>query len=390
MCLEWAEASQVKQTVPRAELYALVMIVRSLPFGASIRIGVDAKYLMQGFSRDRSLGASGANGDLWDQYFSILSSNHLSVQFFNVKSHLGYDDIVAGRISVTDLVGNEAADAFAGRGAKLWEVHPADKLDISRLRARAWRIGMRMANVVCDVASKHKQAAIKLNKVDRPQRSLHMLKEELVAMGHSLCFDHDRNKWNCSGCGISFAFNRVQTLALLAKGTCTAVGGPQGPSLDIVASHDKRSQEVHCHPDVFVHDFEPDPFDLGDMDLDGNFDPSGMPAELEQEVVVTSLASSAIGSSERKMLKGQLLLSVGSLPVHTSHRVMYWAGVYYCAKCGCWGTVKTRHLSKPCTQRPSPAGQAALKRLEAGRAPTKPTKLLEGSSARPRLITPGY
>ena len=91
------------------------------------------------------------------------------------------------------------------------------------------------------------------------------------------------------------------------------------------------------------------------MDRDGNFDPLDVPDEPMPQVSAGSgVTQPAVvaAATEHGVPDGKLMLSVGSVPAHTSRRVMFWVVVFFCAKCGCWGTVKTRHLSKPCTQHP--------------------------------------
>ena len=69
---------------------------------------------------------------------------------------MGFSDIAAGSISVIDLIGNEAADAFAKKGAFLWAYPEGMQAQISYLRGRAWRVGMRLAHVVSESVAAYK------------------------------------------------------------------------------------------------------------------------------------------------------------------------------------------------------------------------------------------
>ena len=66
--------------------------------------------------------------------------------------------------------------------------------------------------------------------------------------------------------------------------------------------------------------------------------------------------------------------------------MMQWAGIVYCCKCGCWGTVKVRQLSEPCNLTPTKAGAEALRKILSGKAPSKHTTLRSGVGLRPCLV----
>ena len=345
------------------------------------KIGVDAQYLIDGVGRDRSFSAVGANGDLWDEYFATIHDNNLSVQLFKIKSHLTFNDILAGEISVQDFTGNEAADAFAKRGAQIWAVPPEEKREINVLRRQAWRVGMRLAYAVGDVVEKHKNSLCGMVSVKQPRRSMERLQADLADQGHCVIYDSERRRCSCSRCGISFMLNRTQVTAMLKRGQCTALHAPDDRNSTGLSS--SISQESQC-----VHECD-EPFEMGKMDLDGSFEPLAAPNSDGIDAVEPTHAPTSRPQAEHRVLKGRLYLTVGAKPVHVSHRMMHWAGVYYCARCGSWGTAETRNLQTACPTRPSAAGIAVLKRIEDRRPPTKLTKLLDGKDIRPCLVTPG-
>ena len=137
-----------KQTVPRAELYAVIALLRLRPQGSFTRIGVDCKYVVTGCLRPPSLVATRDNADLWEEYFRLINTKDLEVQIFKIfRSHCGLEDIASGRISIQDFLGNTCADAFARRGADTWEYPWALEQVVRALRGRAWEIGLRIASI---------------------------------------------------------------------------------------------------------------------------------------------------------------------------------------------------------------------------------------------------
>ena len=117
---------------------------------------------------------------------------------------------------------------------------------------------------------------------------------------------------------------------------------------------------------------------MGLMDLDGNF------CETPRDRTV--LAREQPSPSDNLLMQEPVVVGAGCRKVHPSHRMMQWAGVLYCAKCGCWGVSRIVLLAKPCRQTPSCAGVAALKRIHNFKAPTPNIVLVKGSSSRPRQI----
>ena len=60
-----------EQTVPRAELWAAIVLMTRCNANAVARFGIDAAYVTQGVGNRQKL-VKGSNGDLWDIFFIIL------------------------------------------------------------------------------------------------------------------------------------------------------------------------------------------------------------------------------------------------------------------------------------------------------------------------------
>ena len=135
-----------------------------------------------------------------------------------------------------------------------------------------------------------------------------------------------------------------------------------------------------------------DPFGLGSMDLDGQFCPPishGEPAVEEVRDSKCRTGCQNDGSSDSRLIRGELFLGISSKPVHPSHCVMYWAGIHCCSRCGSWGVSRVLNLAKPCTGTPSTAGREALKKIGSKKAPGPNVKLQGGQSLRPVLVIAG-
>ena len=108
------------QTVPRAELFAIWLVVSRVPAG-KLMIVSDSEVNVNIFhksknSRSHALGST--NGDLWKQIFDSLDSKALDFSLFWVPGHLD-SDVSKVRTSVPGYLFalNHIADAFAGRAS---------------------------------------------------------------------------------------------------------------------------------------------------------------------------------------------------------------------------------------------------------------------------------
>ena len=106
-----------RQTVPRAELYAVIQILKLRQTGSTTRIGVDCKYVIKESRLSHLTVAARSNADLWAEYHDLVRVKCLTVALFKVKAHMSVDDVISGVIAPQDFVGNAAGDAFAKRGA---------------------------------------------------------------------------------------------------------------------------------------------------------------------------------------------------------------------------------------------------------------------------------
>ena len=119
-----------RQTVPRAELNAILEAMRTAPPQRTLRCHPDATYVARALPLDaeerRRKHHAGNNGDLWREYDSLLEAKGTELAAERVPAHVSTTELVAGaRISLVGFAGNLLADAAAGEalGGGGWEHH---------------------------------------------------------------------------------------------------------------------------------------------------------------------------------------------------------------------------------------------------------------------------
>ena len=121
------------QTVPRAELRALLSIFDRTPADASINIRVDASYLL-GIREDPQAKARADNGDMWSECWRLILQKRLRVNVVKIaRSHATPAMVEVGIITDHDRVGNDHADKFAEKGAALSTVTQQQVSDTHRI-----------------------------------------------------------------------------------------------------------------------------------------------------------------------------------------------------------------------------------------------------------------
>ena len=109
-------------------------------------------------------------------------------------------------------------------------------------------------------------------------------------------------------------------------------------------------------------------------------------------VVVDSSSTGPISTGRKaiascyKVITGQVLLGPKATPVHETHELWFWAGIFYCRKCGAFGNHRTVLLGSQCKLVPSRAGAAALKKLDKGLSPSPYIEVVGNTSVRPLKV----
>ena len=113
----------VVQSNQRAELLAVLLSCLRDPRPLDIRS--DSEYVCNGFAVWRSWSKTGwrhDNADLWNQLASHMCSRATCVQVSWVKGHAKPVDVLRGRTTEEDRLGNNGADSLAVAGARMHQV----------------------------------------------------------------------------------------------------------------------------------------------------------------------------------------------------------------------------------------------------------------------------
>ena len=141
----------VEQTVPRGELYGILLIVRFAADGAKLDIRSDSKTNVDLFYTTSSNTLASTNGDLWYELWQLINSKSLDVTLTWVKGHCESNHVAAQfSLSLHDIYGNACADRLADRAAQAYEIAPQDALDLLWFYGVARKI---QARAICVLSS---------------------------------------------------------------------------------------------------------------------------------------------------------------------------------------------------------------------------------------------
>ena len=137
-----------KQTVGRAELWALLFLINPAPGDIVVCIGCQPIYKRWRAGR-RPCTVGTAMGDLWQMFWQSLDQRVGSLTLHWVPSHLTTKQVEAGEISMGAYVANHAADLLAAEAASRcqipqWLVDEVAELDklTSKIQGRLVAINL--------------------------------------------------------------------------------------------------------------------------------------------------------------------------------------------------------------------------------------------------------
>ena len=188
-----------KQSVPRSEISALIVVLASVVFSADVELVCDALTVCETFL-DGPTGKwrHSDNADLWKQVWYYLAKRTGHVVLRWVKAHcFEHPEFVAlYDVEPSDVVGNFCADWFAGHAANLAELSPVDcgssLFRIEQVRGVQRRLVAILHHVVNDFPRDEKVKQVRLPPLSWGARSL--------------VSQHDLTKvqgmWVCRKCGV--------------------------------------------------------------------------------------------------------------------------------------------------------------------------------------------
>jgi len=167
LCLSWGATGCVPnsaQTVPRAELLAVVRILQNVAHEADLDIVSDSLITVAGYNRTGE--RQRANEDLWllaDELLSARRAAGSSTVVRWIKAHAAAADIAVHGLLPRDVAGNYAADVLANKAAAAVQVWAQDAAAYFYCLRLARQIQERIVAIVL-----HNSAA--RVKADRPQQ----------------------------------------------------------------------------------------------------------------------------------------------------------------------------------------------------------------------------
>ena len=132
------------QTVPRGELYAMVLVVERVLEG-NLEIRSDSKVNVDLFHKGRQACLASSNSDLWLRLWDVLGSREVCLEMIWVKGHTDDVDVANRYLALPiDIFGNSCADRLAERASIQYQVSMQDSMTlrwhyavVKRIQARA-------------------------------------------------------------------------------------------------------------------------------------------------------------------------------------------------------------------------------------------------------------
>ncbi len=214
-----------RQTVPRAELFAIDVAADYVAEGASLTVNADASYVVDTMNKDgsRERARQGTNGALWSRLLDKLQHRGNVCTMRKVKAHLSLADIVRGHGTVEDILGNQVADAAAGAAAERALTDSDHAQTVERWTQRAFKIAQRLAVIECWHWQQEPQLVPvpqPLAQWEQPQpyTARKQLEEDVAAKGHVL-----RRVGNQMVCGRCHKKRDVKQYRYWTANQCRAV-----------------------------------------------------------------------------------------------------------------------------------------------------------------------
>ena len=300
-----------RQTVPRAELLAVVRILEQLAARATdepvaLVIHLDCQYVHQRWQR--AVRSPRHHGDLWERFWSLVDHWTGRVTIEWGYSHLGQEGIDTGKCTAEHTAANEAADAMASTREAEITHPPAIVTQLGELDEEVALVQDRLAAIAEQAIQKSANIFGQAPKTLKTDRKLALVR----------AFAETKH---------CFRFTRKN-----------------GPGSELVLNCQ------HCPREITAAALNPRA--LRTLCRRSNGQDSGG-------------AAARVAHDEQWSAQLRRLLT----RTHSSHRPAALADVLYCRVCGCFGATRVRSLRAPCRLAPTQTGRANLRNLQAGRAP---------------------
>lgn len=346
-----------QQTTPQAELMAAtIALEKSAAHGApGVEVLSDCRYVVDGFAARRRNHRQ--HRDLWDRLWKAVDEITGTVRVLKVKAHATDDEVRAGMVTPSELLGNHIADGLAGLAAEKHQLGEGYSDNHSWASAVLRQIQNRLIAIAsfC-VGHTSMQARVKM-----PSKGLKRKRQDLAeAIASSTHYLVRRGRWmRCLHCG---QVGGGRGLRALAAEVCPRRPAP-ARTLSQDAEHAGTSGHRGALPvqipgelEIFDEE-EEDPFGHASLGLDG--EARGSPAEVHSPrapVLVEPHPKRPTPASEKVRAWG----------LDTSHDLVEHFDAVVCRRCGAYAISAPRTLRQPCPRVASARGRAAISRVSKG------------------------
>ena len=328
-----------RQTVPRAELTAIVQVVRAVCPESSLTVVCDHANHVKAWRSGLSHCLQLSNADLWWELFQALRVRTASFTLVHVPSHVLDDDVKLAKfgdvLQWEHVFINAIADSMASARALTCQVSDWHVKHASELLDRAESILLRSAAVClmsCSIPNNPERRVEKLSISRDAARACFV---DRLLQGSTHQFRFAPLGFKCTACGLwarsgerSF-FRRLKSHCLVTLPLSTTPPPPD----PVVA----RRRKVLPHPPI----------------EEGTWSPVGL--------------SPAPFRVQEAVLAGRVL--------HPSHQIWRKGVFTFCGRCGCWAQQQPRGLLSLCVVESrgphalSNHQQVSLARLRRGQPP---------------------
>ena len=236
--------TQAQQTVPRAELSALIDATKH--FTGNITAYTDHHNIVKIMSKPKAQQLAAANADLWEELQQLLEENRkLTVKY--VPSHTTAEALEKGKLTVYEYMGNALADKLASKAADANQHEDNTIASIDYVDHLAWSVQRRLIriNEHCLDNYPHPKGRKQPQKRQERKKQLRPTVLQLLRQGHDL--RRRRNRYHCTRCGIQHQRRHLGKWA--AQGICNA--GEQQEHLHIGSQQVDSSHKMAKTAGVF-------------------------------------------------------------------------------------------------------------------------------------------
>ena len=158
------------QTVPRAELFAVVFVLELVEAGSTVIFTTDSYKNCESYHKGPMHTQYSLNADLFRRMFTAINVKGIHFTLRWMPSHLNDGKkTIPDHVTCTDIRANSIADEFAGEAAKTFKVPLNVSAPIIYYHNLTKRIQFRLIDILCHLPHRAKVHSIKLPKIPKPK-----------------------------------------------------------------------------------------------------------------------------------------------------------------------------------------------------------------------------